>query len=139
RVDSRRWFGASAEACLLVVEAADGKAAQLALRPPEQERVPWEPIPLFPSVDAPEAEGAMGFARGRLVADAAAYARAAFADGTSPLQWRQGIKHDAAAVMELVRGPDGYRNGLGERVDVEPDWVYPLCKGADLQRDDPLE
>lgn len=139
RVDGRKWFGASTEACLLVVETAGEGTAGRALGPPAGERVPWEPIPFFSSVDGAEAEGAMGFARGSLVADAAAYARAAFADGTSRLEWRQGIKHDAAPVMELTVGPDGYRNGLGERVDVEPEWVYPLCKGADLQRDDPLE
>ena len=139
RVDSRRWFGASAEACLLVVETAGGQWARPARPESEGERVPWEPVPLFSSLDAARPGGAMGFARGRLVADAAAYARAAFADGVSCLEWRQGVKHDAAPVMELTAGPDGYRNGLGERVDVEPEWVYPLCKGADLQRDDPLE
>lgn len=139
RVDGRKWFRASTEACLLVVETAGERAAGGFPGPPEGERVPWEPIPLFSSVDTAEAEGAMGFARGSLVADAAAYARAAFADGSSRLEWRQGIKHDAAPVMELTAAPDGYRNGLGERVDVEPEWVYPLCKGADLQRDDPLE
>ena len=76
----------------------------------------------------------IGFARGRLVADLDAYERHRFADGTCPLTWRQGLKHDAAAVMELtgdgLAGP--LRNKLGEPVDVEPEYVYPLLKGADL-------
>jgi hypothetical protein len=50
------------------------------------------------------------------------------------MSWRQGLKHDAAAVMELARdGNSGtLRNRLGEDVDVEPESVYPLLKGADL-------
>jgi hypothetical protein len=50
------------------------------------------------------------------------------------MSWRQGLKHDAAAVMELARDGDAgtLRNRLGEPVDVEPEYVYPLLKGADL-------
>jgi hypothetical protein len=59
---------------------------------------------------------------GRLVADLDAYARVGAADGVSPLEWRQGVKHDAAAVMELPAGP----------VDLEPEYVFPLLKGTDL-------
>ena len=80
----------------------------------------------------------MGFARGWLIADGAAYAESAFADGTCPRTWRQGLKHDAAAVMELENepGPGVLRNRLGEVLDVEPRFVYPLVKGCDLVRDD---
>jgi hypothetical protein len=52
--------------------------------------------------------------------------------------WRQGLKHDAASVMELSRDETGrLRNKLGEIVDVESEYVYPLLKGSDLfhQRD----
>jgi hypothetical protein len=81
----------------------------------------------------------MGFARGRLVADVDAYAPFAFADGACPLVWRQGLKHDAAGVMELADGPDGRPvNGLGELIDVEPQHVYPLLKGTDLSRPGPV-
>ncbi len=77
----------------------------------------------------------MGFAAGWLVADCDAHVRWAFADGVCPLTWRQGIKHDAAAVMELERDPDtGFLcNGAGEIVDVEPSAIYPLTKGSDLK------
>ena len=36
--------------------------------------------------------------------------------------------------MELVEHGGELRNGLGEMVDVEPEHVYPLAKGADLGR-----
>ena len=52
------------------------------------------------------------------------------------MTWRQGIKHDAAAVMELVRETNTGRlhNGAGEIVDVESEFIYPLIKGTDLNR-----
>ena len=78
----------------------------------------------------------MGFAGGRLVADCDAHAQWSFADGTCPLTWRQGLKHDAAAVMELTRDSRSlkWQNRAGEVVDVEPEFVFPLKKGADLAR-----
>ena len=80
----------------------------------------------------------MGFRQGRLVADSAAVDRYAFALGTCPLTWRQGVKHDAAAVMELERkgeaGARAWRNKLGREVDVEPEHLYPLVKGTDLHK-----
>ena len=44
------------------------------------------------------------------------------ADGACHLEWRLGIKHDAAAVMEVTGA------------DVEPEYLYPLLKSADLAR-----
>jgi hypothetical protein len=77
----------------------------------------------------------MGFSGGSLVADIEAHARWACIDGVCPLDWRQGLKHDAAAVMELVRTSpsDPWFNRAGEIVDVEPGFVYPLVKGTDLK------
>jgi hypothetical protein len=124
RVDARRWFRASVDACLLRVTL--GRRGRL------------ERVPVFRGLDADVPDSAMGFAAGRLVADVDAYCPLAFADGRCPLTWRQGLKHDAAAVMELERDADGgLRNRLGEPVDVEPRWVYPLLKGADLSSERP--
>jgi len=79
----------------------------------------------------------MGFAHGWLVADLMAHQKWAFADGACPMTWRQGLKHDAAGVMELVRdfALAPWRNRSGEAVDVEQDFVYPLVKGSDLARE----
>ena len=93
-----------------------------------------ERIPVYESLDAREPSAAMGFVRGRLVADLDAYDRYSYADGSSRPVWRQGLKHDAAAVMELSAGDGGLRNGLGEPVAVEPGHVFPLLKGSDLAR-----
>jgi hypothetical protein len=77
----------------------------------------------------------MGSARGLFASDLDALGALGPAFGPSPVSWRQGIKHDAAPVMELVEGDDGIlRNGLGEGADVEPSFLFPLLKGADLKR-----
>jgi hypothetical protein len=130
RIDARRWFGAEVEACLF----------RLTLGCPGGQRPGRGMIrvPVLPALGAGTPAAELGFARGRLMADIPGYERHAFADGVSSLTWRQGVKHDAAAVMELGRGPDpaapGWRNKLGMPVEVEPDWLYPLLKGADLAR-----
>ena len=123
-IDAPRWFGAAVGACLLRVTL--GKLLEK-----RQTR-----IPVFAALDADQPRGALGFHQGRLIADATAVARHASALGTCPLTWRQGIKHDVAAVMELVEDGQShaYRNRLGQDVDVERRFVFPLLKGTDLRK-----
>jgi hypothetical protein len=122
RFDARRWFGAGVEACLLHLTLGPGPRARS--------------FPVFAALDATAPASEIGFARGRLVTDLPGFERWAFADGASPLTWRQGLKHDAAALMELARdlGSGVLRNKQGAAVEVEPAHVYPLLKGTDLAR-----
>ena len=121
RIDAGRWFGASVAAGLLTVAVGDGPIV--------------EAVPVYPNLAAEAPEATWGVVAGSIVADLAAYERSRFADGAGPIAWRQGVKHDAARVMELTRRPDGgWANGLGEPVDVEPDRVYPWFKATDLAR-----
>ena len=54
-------------------------------------------------------------------------------EGTCPFQWRSGVKHDCAAVMELHPASGGrWINGLGEFLELEPHQVFPLLKCSDL-------
>jgi hypothetical protein len=124
RIDARAWFGAAVEACWLRVRLGNRRL---------------ERIPVFDRFDRREPVAEMGFVHGRLVADLSAYSTFAFADGTCPLTWRQGLKHDAARVMELSLDRSGTpRNHREEPVDVEPEYVFPLFKGADLARPGPV-
>ena len=124
RIDAAHWFGAAVDACLFCVTLGDVPTG------------PAQPlrIPVFSGLGQREPESIMGFGQGWLVANLMAYDKWAFADGNCPMNWRQGLKHDAAGVMELVRDlPLGqWCNRAGENVDVEPDFVYPLLKGTDL-------
>jgi hypothetical protein len=121
RIDAKRWFAASVDACLFTL-AVGGE-------------LDWQ-CPVYPALEADQPETVIGFANGQLVADLAALESAAFADGSCPLEWRQGVKHDAASIMELTAEPEGKLvNKLGGVVDVEQDYVFPLLKATDLHRD----
>ena len=124
RIDAKAWFGAAVDACLLVLRLA-GSA--------ESSPAAIERIPVFADLITTEPESMMGFVRDRIVSDLKAYGRFGWADGDCPLVWRQGVKHDAATVMELSPGPHGgWINKQGDAVEIEPDFVYPLLKGTDL-------
>src|SRR5690606_18231930 len=46
--------------------------------------------------------------------------------------WRSGVKHDVGSVMEFNCTDRRLINGLGEVVDIEEDYVFPLLKSSDL-------
>jgi hypothetical protein len=120
RIDAKEWFGASVDACLLTLTVGGEPDWRCAV---------------YPSLAASEPEAVIGFAGGLLVANIDSYDRVSFADGQSPWEWRQGVKHDAIRVMELSRDDQGeFHNRAGERVDVEREWVYPLLNATDLHR-----
>lgn len=54
-------------------------------------------------------------------------------DGQSPFIWRQGLKHDCSAVMELDKINGHYINGLQEEVTLEDGLVYGMLKSSDLK------
>lgn len=67
-----------------------------------------------------------------LVADLTAFDATRHLFGTSPFKWRSGIKHDCSQIMELRRESDGLRNGLGERVEIEQEYVFPMLKTSEV-------
>jgi len=125
-VDARRWFGAAVGAGFLT----------LTLGGPASSSSRSGRVQVFPNPEATAPSRAMGVIRGLYANDLDAALAGSFALGGSPVEWRQGVKHDAAEVMELTADDPGgpFRNGFGEAVDVEPDRVYPLLKGADLRK-----
>lgn len=54
-------------------------------------------------------------------------------DGESPFEWRQGLKHDCSAIMELDKVKGHYINGLKEEIILEDGLVYGLLKSSDLK------
>lgn len=121
RFDALKAFGASVDACLFILTMGGSNVI--------------EEVPVFESLAADRPIHTMGFSNGELVADIHAYRRSRHLDGASSLTWRQGTKHDASRVMELERGSDGkLRNKLGEIVDVEEEYIFPLLKGTQLYK-----
>lgn len=119
-LDASHWFGANVGACWFVVEVGPGR--------------PDYTADVFADLAAQSPTSRMGVVDGRLVADVDAYRRSRSLDHASPYEWRQGVKHDAAAVMELTETASGLCNGNGELVDVEAEYVFPLLKCTDVFR-----
>ena len=121
RLDAKKWFGAAVDACLFCVSLGSGKHRYEA--------------EVYPNLHASIPESVFGIVHNQPIADMDAYKESAFADGICPMTWRQGIKHDAASVMELTRRSGSYRNRIGEIVNVEEQYIYPLVKSSDLFHD----
>jgi hypothetical protein len=126
RVDAARHFDAAVSAVLLVAhtQRARGHSSDVA----------W---PVYADLDAMAPESSMAVVGGVLVADAERFTRTSHLAGDSEPEWRSGVKHDCARVMELERsGAAGvWLNGLGERVDIEDELVHPLLKSSDVAND----
>ena len=74
----------------------------------------------------------IGFRAGALIADFELYDRWKHLVRYAPPLWRSGIKHDCSRVMELRRDGSRFRNGFGESVELECEYLYPMLKSSDL-------
>ncbi len=77
---------------------------------------------------------AFGWVADKFVSDITLYQESRDIDGLSPFEWRQGIKHDLAAVMELERINGHFVNGKQEEVLLEEDLVFGFLKSSDLKQ-----
>lgn len=117
-IDAHRHFGASVDACLLMIETG-------------------VPGPLeadcYESLADEHPARRLGIAGQDLVADVVEYRKWRHLEGVSHVQWRSGIKHDCSAVMEFRLGDDETLiNGDGQVVRMEAECIYPLLKCTDL-------
>ena len=118
QIDAAAHFGASVDACLLF--ARSGSAGPMEAN-------------VYDSIAAAKPSSRIGLAGKDLVADIRTYRELQHLEGLCPFQWRSGVKHDCADVMELRPVANGtVENKLGERVELETDYLYPLLKCSDL-------
>jgi hypothetical protein len=75
----------------------------------------------------------LGWVNNKFASDTDKYKKYQHLDGVCPYEWRQGIKHDCAKIMELERINGGFRNALGEEFELEEDLVYGILKSSDLK------
>ena len=54
-------------------------------------------------------------------------------DGECQLEWRQGVKHDCAGIMELTCKNSRFVNKNKDTAAIEDTLVYPLLKSSDLK------
>ena len=56
-------------------------------------------------------------------------------DGDCCIQWRQGVKHDCAGVMELEKENENwYKNKNKEEIELEDSLVFPLMKSSSFKK-----
>jgi hypothetical protein len=119
-IDAKKHFNAAVDACLLVIRLSEHPADAV------------YDYTIYPSLSATTGRK-VGYRNGMTVGDLVAFELSAFLMGECPQKWRSGVKHDAAAMMELTRNAQGTLiNGWGEPVDIEADYLFPLLKGSDI-------
>lgn len=118
-IDAKKQFGASVDACLLVMRLTGDHS------------LTCHDYTMFSDLED-RVGRRVGHRMGLTVGDLDAFEAAVHLVGASPQKWRSGVKHDASAIMEFTRSERGLENGLGEVVDLEPDYLYPLLKGSDV-------
>ena len=113
--DAAKIFGINASACLLFIRLRN-------------EDNPPPPLKIFSFAEPNEPKNILTYRAGFLNGDSTEDF-----DGKSCFEWRQGIKHDCAKILELTLTDGGFRNGLGEVVDIEEDLIFPLLKGSRIK------
>jgi hypothetical protein len=117
-IDTAMFFDAAVHACLLVCYVAPSGLN--------------DNCRVYGRLGGDEPTRIIGFRDGRPVADVPAYNRWKHLEGKEFYKWRSGVKHDCSTVMELRKEGTQYRNGLGELVELEDDYLFPMLKSSEL-------
>lgn len=116
-INTKHWFNAAVTSGLLYCEMGDAFTV--------------ETLDIYPDFRANTPKQRLQVTSG--VLQDIQQARPSHLFGHSALEWRQGVKHDAASILELTcDGNQTCRNKSGEAVTIESDYIYPLLKGTDL-------
>lgn len=119
KFNSAKVFGISASACLLYIKmsTSDSKCRE---------------CDVF-EIDNPNMSvGKITFKNGKL---SNSNDRVTDLDGECGIEWRQGVKHDCAGIMELEKeGEHSYKNKNKEKVELEDNLVFPLMKSSSFKK-----
>jgi hypothetical protein len=115
--DAGEYFGAAVDACLLQCSFAPG--------------IRNTKCKVFPSLKENNSYTLIGYKNGLLIADVTYFHKWKHLLGQGA-QWRSGIKHDCSKVMEVRKEGRYVVNGLGERVELEETYLYPMLKSSEL-------
>lgn len=120
QIDAMKSFGAAVDACLLVVKSSSYTRSL--------------DCQIHESLEEKARVTVFGYRNGQLIANVQAFERLSYLEGKEHYRWRSGIKHDCSKVMEVSEENGRYRNGLGEIVELETEYLYPMLKSADISR-----
>jgi hypothetical protein len=117
RIDAKTHFGASVDACLFVLTTEGGHAD----------------CEVYDHLNATLPSLIIGERDGFIVRNVVLYEKWQHLRGQETRYiWRSGVKHDCSKVMELEPVKNGFKNGLGETVILESDYIFPLLKSSDV-------
>lgn len=77
----------------------------------------------------------IGFTANKLIADLNLHQRWKHLEGAEIYKWRSGIKHDCSPILELEKRGRALVNGLGEKIEIEETFLFPMLKSSDLAKD----
>jgi hypothetical protein len=118
-IDAHKHFGASVDACFLVIEMSGETSAT--------------DCGIYNELDSSQPSKIIGYHDEIVISNVAAYEKWRHLNGIDKaFAWRSGIKHDCSKVMELELEAGEYCNGMGEMVGLEDDYVYPMLKSSDI-------
>ena len=118
KIDAKKYFDADVEACLLVCKFDANSQNYF--------------CDVFSRLEDLE-HHQIGYRNNILVRDTASFDKLSRLYDVSPgTKWRSGIKHDCSNVMEFRKVDNTFINGLGESVELEESYLFPLIKGSDV-------
>lgn len=122
-IDAKASFRAAVDACLFVA-AVDPNGSSRECN-------------VYPSLTARSSSTVLGWSDEHLIADVRAFHKWKHLAGNGPYQWRSGVKHDCAKVMELRKEASRFRNGLGDLVELEDELMFPMLKSSEIANESP--
>lgn len=118
-IDAQKYFGASVDACFFVVILHEKTTSQDCL--------------IYQNLTDNHPSHSIGFHDNLMLSNVEKYERLRYFKGIDySYTWRSGIKHDCSKVMEIERSGESYKNGFGELIKLENDYVYPMLKSSDV-------
>lgn len=124
KIDAKKYFNVSVDACLLVLRTGS--------------EITEKTCSIFETIEDTNPSTVLGFNEHRLIANVEYYAKWRHLQGESPYRWRSGIKHDCSKIMEFSQTEHGYKNRLGECVDLEEEYIFPMLKSSDVSKKGPI-
>ena len=116
-INTKKYFNANADACFFIFDRTEKSSVKECI--------------VFDSIETKKITNKLGFCRNRIVVDVDKFRQYDYM-GKCEYNWRNGVKHDCAKVMELDIDREKLINGYGEIVDIESDVLFPLLKSCDV-------
>lgn len=113
--DAAKIFGISASTCLLLIKLTDENFSSNVCK-------------IFSLTNPHDVKNILTCDGGILQSSEITFA------GKCCFEWRQGIKHDCAKVLELTSTNGHLQNGMGEVVDLEDELIFPLIKSSSIKQ-----